>query len=120
MSLMQPREDGAAKAAQLLIWELVLQGPLPLALLADLEAAVGGEAAPTASPDPSASPATLAQPSVSTCSTCRKTRNRFPRRTPWSSSSFQSRLSNSSISTGYVDTSSSPSGKLDGRQATSW
>ena len=40
---MQTWEDGAARAAQLLIWELILQGTLSLVLLPYLEAAVSGQ-----------------------------------------------------------------------------
>lgn len=76
-------------------------------------------AAPTASLNiPAQTPEILFCPALHTCSTCSKTRSRFPRRTPWSSSSLQPRLSNSSISTGYVDTSSSPWGNLCGHRAT--
>ena len=59
-------------------------------------------------------------PAQHTCSTCLKTRRTFPRSTPQSSSSLQPRLSNSSISTGYMDTSSSPCGNLCGRQPASY
>ena len=40
---MQTWEDGAARAAQLLIWELILQGTLSLVLLPYLEAVVSGQ-----------------------------------------------------------------------------
>lgn len=86
-----------------------------------LEAAVGGQQLPQLSPThlPAQTPGLLFFPAQHTSSTCLKTRNRFPGSTPWSSSSLQPQLSNSSVSTGYGDTSFSSCRKLCGCQATS-
>lgn len=113
------REDGAAGAPQLLIWELIFQGTLSLVFLPNLEASVSGQQLPQHPPQYTCSEL-LCGPAQHTCSTRLKTRSRFPRRTPQSSSSLQPRLSNSSMSTGYVDTSSRPCGNLCGHQPASY
>lgn len=113
---MQLQEDGAARAAQVLIGELFLYGPLPLVSPTYLEAAIGGQQPPQTHLLRLLS---YSSPSPECCSTCLKTHNRFPHRIPWSSSSLQPLLSNSSTSIGYAMMSSSPSGKLNGCQVSS-